>query len=772
MKTKTRAFKKQQGQLLLTIVLISGLLIGQISPALADDATTTITNSVQGDVSSTTTPSDASSTDLNAPATGTDAPAITTSTTPDGNGAGSSINTGDAVTAINISNVVNTTLINSDGLISLLNLFAPLIGNVNLSMFNFQTTCALCSTGSITATNNNSTTINNSLAAGATTGNNTISNSGSSTASITTGNAEAAGNLINIANSNFINSNYLLLVMNNFSSMNGDIILPGQSFFNAANSTTSSQSADGSLTNNNTSTIANGLDVNADTGGNTATGTSTVTTGAATAISNAINLTNTNITASEPIFILVRVFGTWNGNILGTPPGLFWTQTPDGLLLAGSETKDLLANSDSNSSVTNNNAATVQNDVHVYALTGANKIDNSNGSASISTGNATAVGNTINIVNTNIVGQNVLLALINIFGNWQGNLTFGAPDVWVGAQADVSSNPLIAGAKIHYHITVANRGSATATNIKVTSADMNAGFAEVSDSGTGAAASGTNALSWTIPSLAAGASRVINFEETMDAPASNPGQFSEQVSAVEQETDANMKDNTDTLSFATGWILTGNQHGSELRIAETNSATTTLAPGSIVHYNLNFTNTDRGGIAYGTTVRQTLYDPMGNIVGSGSWPIGRINPGDIFGIKFDIQFPGTLHTGYYISKATLEGTDAYGFAHAVASSSVYIVNPADQQNRTPTIVNVPAPKNPSALKKATLTTASVRKIPAIIMPVNTAIIPTAIPTTAPLTALPSPAKVDQLASMFSGMQNIGIFLSNTLGKLTGMTALR
>jgi len=193
-----------------------------------------------------------------------------------------------------------------------------------------------------------------------------------------------------------------------------------------------------------------------------------------------------------------------------------------------------------------------------------------------------------------------------------------------------------------------------------------------------------------IPSLAPGESKTLAFDETMNSPAAMPGQFTNQVSANESEHDANPSDNTDIISFATGWVIGGNQHGSELKLNESSNATSTLPPGSTVHYTIDFRNTDRGGIAYGTTLHQTLYDPMGKPIGSGTWPVGRINPGDAYQIKFDIQFPDDVPSGYYTSIASLEGVDDYGVAHASSSASVYIVNPSDQPH-APVIVNVPAP---------------------------------------------------------------------------------
>ena len=41
----------------------------------------------------------------------------------------------------------------------------------------------------------------------------------------------AAGNILNIANTNIVDSNYMMVVFNNFGSWNGDFILPGADYF-------------------------------------------------------------------------------------------------------------------------------------------------------------------------------------------------------------------------------------------------------------------------------------------------------------------------------------------------------------------------------------------------------------------------------------------------------------------------------------------------------------------------------------------------------------
>lgn len=74
-------------------------------------------------------------------------------------------------------------------------------------------------------------------------------------------------------------------------------------------------------------------------------------------------------------------------------------------------------------SITNiNSAEDVENNVSAVADSGENKIENSEGSVSIETGDAGAIASAVNLINTNIVGNNWLFAIVNIFGNWSGDL--------------------------------------------------------------------------------------------------------------------------------------------------------------------------------------------------------------------------------------------------------------------------------------------------------------------------------------------------------------
>ncbi len=310
----------------------------------------------------------------------------------------------------------------------------------------------------------------------------------------------------------------------------------------------------------------------------------------------------------------------------------------------------------------------------------------------------------MNIVNTNIIGSNVLLAIVNVFGDWQGNLAFGQPDLWVGTQASVSGNPLTLGSTITYHVTVTNRGTADATGVTVQASDSAPGITSVIDPGGGIVQNGP--LAWNVPTIAAGATDTFTYTEQVNDGISLPPSITETVSATENEDDANPADNTDAVTFAladqnqsiAGGPTGGNQpHIAELSINEGNNTNSVIAPGSSVHYRLFVQNNTWGGPASNVLAHETLYGPMGNVVSANTWKLGYVGPEKKFLIQYDTDFASSTPTGWYISYSSLSGTDVQGeiwqTKDTISSSSVYIVNPNDSYAPPPPTI-IYAPYNP------------------------------------------------------------------------------
>src|SRR3989344_4206880 len=280
-----------------------------------------------------------------------------------GNGNGSAeIDTGDARAFANLLNVLNLNIIDSEGFTSFLNLVESFGGDVDFRNYNFPLERCLmgrCSqNGGLTATNNNTSTLTNNVNVNAGTGENQITGTNRS-AVIRTGNSAAAANVVNIVNSNIIRSNYFLVTLNKFGDWAGDLVLPAQSLFSNLFSGQGGAQRNGTgqigasshppygfpppfpsncnptITNQSTATITNNGNTSAATGNNVIEGatSSAITTGNANAISNVATLANQNIVNQDSIYILIRVVGRWSGNVLSTPPGVLWQETPEGILL-------------------------------------------------------------------------------------------------------------------------------------------------------------------------------------------------------------------------------------------------------------------------------------------------------------------------------------------------------------------------------------------------------------------------------------------------------
>lgn len=72
--------------------------------------------------------------------------------------------------------------------------------------------------------------------------------------------------------------------------------------------------------------------------------------------------------------------------------------------------------------VNNENLAIAENNASSSANSGENKIEEADGESKINTGDALAKANIVNVINKNIVGNNWVFALINVFGDWEGDL--------------------------------------------------------------------------------------------------------------------------------------------------------------------------------------------------------------------------------------------------------------------------------------------------------------------------------------------------------------
>lgn len=574
--------------------------------------------------------------------------------------------TGNAIAYADILNVINTNITNSDGLVSFINEvlgyqdfdlrtdFENIFNDFETALSTIGCSLSVCGDNSIfySVTNHNSAVIENNVTVIANSGQNTATGSAGQ---INTGNAWASANLVNVVNTNITDSNYMLLVFNNFDTYAGNIILPNSSFFDQLfgyHQTIGNVVVE----NNNTASINNQVDVSANSGNNTTTAAGTIVTGNANAHSNIDNLVNTNIFANSSFSMLIRVHGEWDGEIFGLPENMGWMETPDGIRLFS------IASQAGNSLTTpanlvhNHNQASIKNNVQVYALTGENLIDAEN-EAIITTGHASADATIMNIANTNIIGSNWANLVFNIYGNWNGHLSFGQSDLWLGIRAESPDNPIMPSSPIDYTFTVFNRGDSTAHDVSLQS---------LFEAGTLSFANIENTLNvsnqhhtWSLGDIAAGQTTEITYRATTNEnlPKSSVSALPLQASVTSYEPDGNEEDNKDEVV-----VFVGRERGhrnpinatfaSKFEIFKT-ADKAVINPGDTVNYTIKIFN--HGGPMFDGTLFDSLYDSQGNAIVEQNWPLGDVETNEEIVVEYSLEFDMDTAPGTYTNVAQALG---------------------------------------------------------------------------------------------------------------------
>lgn len=405
----------------------------------------------------------------------------------------SQITTGDATAGINIANVVNSNVVNSDGFLYLKNQKLEPKQSLDLGSFFFPDPaetegltdgCSLLSCRAEDVVYNlmetNTATVTNEVIIDAITGENEAEGD---QMVVTTGDARGGANVINVVNTNIIDSNYRLLTYNALGDLEGDLILPTEDLFhaffsrpNGLSHVTSNEGPEAvniNVDNDNQADVNNNLETNADTGDNlnetNFSADSFIKTGKAESESNVLSKVNENIFGGDSMFLQIRVHGDWSGTVHGLPDGLTWDWTPDGIVIYNEDaeiapSEILPYDADSYSAnFTDKNDVRIDNNVNINAVTGKNSMDGLVGG--METGDAVASANVMNVANANIVGTNWTYAVVNIFGDFDGNVAFSATDLGLSGEVVSASDPLAPGGALDYTYTITNNSDVTATGV-------------------------------------------------------------------------------------------------------------------------------------------------------------------------------------------------------------------------------------------------------------------------------------------------------------------
>lgn len=568
--------------------------------------------------------------------------------------------------------------------------------------------CTLLSclnSSSLNILNTNTATVTNSVIVRASTGSNMASSTGD--AVVDTGNAYAAANVVNLVNTNIINSSYLLVSFNNFGDLNDNITLPGGVFFERlfanGSATSSMNSSTYTVDNVNNFALTGTTTAEADTGDNiastttdfattTTSGSGIVTTGDAYSSSNTFNQANTNSVGGTSIFMVFRVAGHWGGNIIGLPAGITTVTIPDGngeliqFVSSGASTTpatEWLRNYNSShflSAATS--TATVENNVDVSADTGDNEATTGTGTSTVTTGNAYAAASVVNLVNTNIVGQNWIFAVFNILGNLNGDIIFGSsPNLSVNVSPSTASTA--PGSDVGYTFTVTNSGSADANDVILNASFDNTLLTFAPFSGINATSTDTG-KSWDIGLVPKGQSRTFTFTARVgnNFPAGASATVPLSAAAVNDNITSPSTSNTANApivvsSPAPSTASTNNGGGGggggapsgfvggtilpaaptidpRVTIVKTQSLSTSTLPAT-VDYKVVIKNEKTAGPAYNAILTDVLRDPSGAVMIQRAWNLDTVASGDEITLTYSIAYSATSTPGIYTNTARVTG---------------------------------------------------------------------------------------------------------------------
>lgn len=295
----------------------------------------------------------------------------------------------------------------------------------------------------------------------------------------TSGNSSGTANIVNaVASSDSLSGGGLQTFTDNINGThNGNIVLNPNTILPAGSSTSNSTPTQTDANVQNNTTINNNVNLMATSGNATVAnnrGGGSATTGYATTQADIINLVESLISNKQSFVGIINIYGTLNGNIV-LPASLvnsLLKQTPGGSGVSGN--------------VTATNNVSINNDVSLTALSGTATVINNGRGGNATSGNAMTSLNIYNLINSQIVGGNVLLVFVNVMGHWYGLL--------MNAPAGTTSTALGGGIQADTALPASN---VTATNNVVINNVVNlwsqTGNATVASNGRGGNATTGNA---------------------------------------------------------------------------------------------------------------------------------------------------------------------------------------------------------------------------------------------------------------------------------------
>ncbi len=619
---------------------------------------------------------------------------------------GGTIRTGDIGIVSMIINFVNTNFIGS-GKEFLINVYNKMTGSIDLSGYDDPSTSSGQGEGNETEggfdpcdgpdcqlniDNDSTSTINNLINIDVTTGSNVVATT-TGGGVIETGDIDIVNDIINIANLNVSGNDYFFAVVNIFGEMDGDVILPAakQSEEDGGVATSVPEkifeaevSSEFVISNQNDAGLANSLNINANTGDNETGGDSDsfIVTGDIESQIKTLNLINYNISGDSWKFARINIFGTWEGLINGLPEEYSYYEDADGITVYNKFLDDPVLNEAyAQLAIDSYNIASTTNEININASTGDNSILHHEEPSLIKTGYIKIKNSLLNFLNSNFSGNNWEFSMINVFGDWKGNLDFGQPELWLNVSAS-EKETAEEGDYVTYTFIYGNNGDSTASNVVVVD-DFNEGALQVAEPAGGE--EGDGFVTWTLGDIPPNSQGSFSYTTRVrDIPTGR--HVVENASVISsKETDRDTSNNSSFASFfvnggvsSSGVSAVSSSKSSlaSLSIIKTNNATEIVHPGDVIDFNLLIRNNgSRDALeVYVLDVMSEL--DTGVEIYRDFWDLGTVFAGEEILIEYSLEITVDIESGTYINEATIEGFDTNRevYVSAIASSRNKIIN--------------------------------------------------------------------------------------------------
>jgi len=490
-----------------------------------------------------------------------------------------------------------------------------------------------------------SSNIVSTTSAVANTGGNTIVASDSA-ASITTQDATAVANSVNLANVNLDNSTVDIHIINVASGSTETIILPRPELFQTTQS--ASPSAYPISTDNELEffSLTQALAI---TGNNqTESDSSQIVTGAAYAIAQQYNLLNIGFNGLEAFYLSVNHPLT---NF--TPPACYSpisvAENPSQTLINQSNLDHLFT---STSSETVSNQASVINQVTATAITGNNQIQAE--TASIVTGTSIAIANSIQFINTSFTNSRLFIGIINFLGSWTGQIHFNYPDLNIAATLN----------QTNLNLTISNQGYDTAHQSRVV-VNFNHQSQTLVINDLNPAASTTLTLPLSTQSLAPGTYQITLIASTTD-PEINLSNNQAQITLTLSPPSSSIVSIQTQQSTDTHNSIADQP---KIEITVTNNVVDPVFPNDTITFEVTITNPTDSPI-FNSIFYHAIFTSTGQLIGEQSIPTGYL-PLHFQGIlRFGITVPSDLSWGSSTSFFTQSQVTGYSANNQLITSNL------------------------------------------------------------------------------------------------------